>query len=691
MNKGLGYHLSLDKISWKDISGLINSRNTTIQQNLCSTEFKSAVDTASIQLIPACDTSLWSEVLSLLMDNDTIYARIASITESTLFYGVVDRSNIDIETKKIPSSCSIQLNDVSTLYLDKEPKTFLAFREKKISEIVFGILDDIGMVHTEDNPMSDEDDITLPAYVIAPDDSEDYRAMIDTLLFEHGGYVLNTKITGEAEIVALKWKDDNSSKRVVASSVLVSTGIKTSTQILDEDGLDLTYYTLAKTEPDKKGKKQAVYVAVSSYSDTGSGIKSDTDLNAGYYYPEDGDLEATYQEYDDSLLDRAYNLKLNRKKNDNLAIVDVTETELSCNGYAYKDDGETIDYSKFYSGAELFDFPVLSSLGMTANPVYYPTKAWILGLNKTGKKINLQEFTIRGTVLYKNRKCRVLLPLSAENPEEYQAETIYTPEVADKFAQFYWHFKKNSRYLSSWKENGNKVNELGSLVTVSHKATEFGQSALVVSTELSFIRPDYMQTSFTAVAVGAWNEYPVKTWGMNGGKRGGISSMQNYYMRKAVAEEPGSDDTNWTATAESVTEKLPYLYKKEVVLYSNGNREEKIYLAAVFGATGKDGAFYQFEIESTNGVYFKSSSSVTILISRVYKNGAEEDSSGSTYNYTWKKVKANGVEDTSFTPELPSSEQLSALGISSGSSKAIVIRANSVDELATYYSVVEEK
>ena len=688
MNKGLGYYLSLDNVSWIDISGLINSRTTTIQQNLCSTEFKSAMDTATVQVIPSCNVALWSELLSILMENEKIYARIASINGDTLFYGVVDKSNIDVVTKKIPSSCSITLNDVSSVYLDKEPKTFLAFRNKKISEIVFGILDDIGMVHTEDNPLSDEDDVILPAYVIDPDEGKQYRELIDTLLFEHGGYVLNTKINGEAEIVALKWKDDNSSKRVVASSVLINSGIKTATRILDEDGLDITYYTLDKTE---EGKKQAVYIDISSYSNGDGGLKTDTDIEAGYYYPEDGDLEPTYQEYDDSLLDRAYNLKVNRKANDDLAIVDVTDTELSCGGYAYEDDGETIDYSKYYSGSDLFDFPTLSSLGMETNPIYYPTKAWILGLNKTGKKINLQEFTIRGRVLYKNRKCKVLLPSSAESPEEYEAETIYTPEVADKFSQFYWHFKKNSRYTSSWKENGNKVNELGTLVTVSHKETDFGQSALIVSTELSFIRPDYMQTSFTAIAVGEWNEYPVKTWSMNGGKRGGISSMQNYYMRKATAEEPSSDDTGWTASAESVTEELPYLYKKEVVIYSNGNKEERIYLAAVFGSTGKDGAFYQFEIESTNGVYFKSSSAVTILISRVYKNGAEEDSTGSLYSYTWKKVRANGTEDTSFIPEIPTEEQLTALGIVSGSSKAIVIRANSVDELATYYSVVEEK
>lgn len=157
-----------------------------------------------------------------------------------------------------------------------------------------------------------------------------------------------------------------------------------------------------------------------------------------------------------------------------------------------------------------------------------------------------------------------------------------------------------------------------------------------------------------------------------------IGDIGAVYLIKQVTENLSTGEKEYTCGIFSLTEGASALWKKE------GQ-------TGIRGATGKDGAFYQFEIESTNGVYFRSSSSLTILISRIYKNGAEEDSAGSTYNYTWKKVKANGVEDTSFTPELPTEAQLTTLGIASGSNKAIVIRANSVDELATYYSVVEEK
>ena len=683
MSKALGYYFSLDNISWQNIGRLVNTRNTTITQNLCTTEFKSAVDTASIQLIPAADVSLWSVVLSLLMENERVYARIESISGGTLFYGVVDRSNIDIETKAIPSSCSITLNDISTIYLDKAPTSFFAVREKKVSEVVYAILDDIGFPYSTATALAEEDDVTLPSYVIDPDDSDDYRTLIDTLLFEHGGYVLNTGVSGKAEIVALKWKDTTEEKEVVSG--VAAQGVKTSTAILDEDGLDLTYYTLNTKE------NQVVYMGVTSMSSaTKSGLVSDTDVEADYYYPEDGDLEATYEEYDDSYLDRAYNLKVSRKSNDDLAIVDVTNATLSCGGYKYKSDGESLDYSKYYSGESLFSFPVLSSLGMTANPVYYPTKAWILGKNITGGKVNLQEFTIRGKVLYKERKCKVLLPSTAENPEEYEAGTIYTPAVAEKFSQFYWHFKKFSRFVSTWKINGNGMAKLGNLVTVAHKDTDFGQSSLVVSAELSFIRPDYMQTSFTAVGVGEYNGYSSKKWGVSAKANGGIRNVKALYMLKAVAEKPDSGDEGWIGTASQVTADMPYLYKKETVTYLNGVTEESIYLAAVYGAQGKDGDFWQFTIDATNGTFLKTSSAVTILVCRAYKNGVEVDATGETLTYTWHKVKATGEEDTTYSEEYPTATQLASLGIASGSHKAVIVRSNIVDDLATFYCEVSE-
>ncbi len=584
------YFLSLDKTNWTNISGLINSKNTSITQNLCTQDFKSAVDTASIQLIPSANTTLWSSTLSILMNDGTVYGEIMNDTEA-LFFGVVDKSNLSIETKKIPSSCSITLNDVSTIYLDKEPTTHSAYRNKKISEIVKGLLIETGFSYTESKIALDSaDDSTLEAFIIDPDNTDDYRTMIDNLLFESGGYVLNTTEEGKAEVVKLKWKTDSSdTKRVIQSQTLSSTGIKTTTNILDEDGVDLTYYSLAYSDAD-----QAVYVGVSSLSKTDTGLVGE-DVENGYYFPIDADLEATYEEYDDSLLDRAYNTKVSRKADDDLAIVDVTDAYLSLRAYAYNDKGEVVP--TLLDNDKAFDFPILTSLGMTTNPLYYSTKAWILLKNKYGKKVSINEFTIRGKTLYKKRKNRVLLPNTSKNPEEYEAKYIYTQTRADNFAQFYWHFKKYSRYISTWKENS--WGTLGELVVVNHKETEFAQTALVVSKTITFIRPDYPQVSLTGVAVGEWNEYESKIWGSNSNKRNPIVNITAWYIAEDTNTKPTSADSRWQIRIPDVGENMRYRWKKETVTYQNETATEEIKLDMAYGEKGEAGSYLSFNVSQT--------------------------------------------------------------------------------------------
>ncbi len=587
----LEYSLSLNKTNWTDISGLINSKNTSITHNLCTQEFKSAVDTASIQLIPSANLELWSDTLAILLNEDNIYAKIAT-EEGIIFFGVVDKSSLSIETKRIPSSCSITLNDVSTIYIDKKPTTHSAYRNKKISEIVKGLLTEIGFSYTSSKIVLDEaDDTKLEAFIVDPDDSDDYRTMIDNLLFESGGYVLNTTENGTAEIVKIEWKNDSSDpKRIIQSQTLSSAGIKTTANILDEDGVDLTYYSLAYSEAD-----QAVYVGVTSLSKTDTGLTGE-DVANGQYFPADGDLEATYEEYDDSLLDRAYNTKVSRKANDDLAIVDVTDAYLSLRAYGYNADG-TINPT-LLDNDKAFDFPVLTSLGMTTNPLYYSTKAWILLKNKYGKKVSINEFTIRGKTLYKKRKNRVLLPNTSKNPEEYEAKTIYTQARADNFAQFYWHFKKYSRYISTWKENS--WGTLGELVVVNHRDTEFAQTALVVSKTITFIRPDYPQVSLTGVAIGEWNEYDSKTWGSNSNKRNPITSIVSYYIAENYKVKPTSADSRWQITMpDDLGDNKRFLWKKDIVTYQNEKTTEDINLNMVYGDKGEAGSYLSFNVSQT--------------------------------------------------------------------------------------------
>lgn len=677
--KAMVYKFSINNSSWVDYSGLVNSKQTTIEHNLCTTEFKSAIDKANITLSPSANISLWSSFLSMIIANETIYSMIFNSANELYFYGVLDKSSLDIETKRIPSSCTLSLVDLSTLYLDKQPEEYMRFRNKKVSEIVYALLTKAGMSYTEGG-ISDTDDITIPAFIVDKEDSDDYRTMIDTLLFECGGYVLDTATNGKAQIKALKWKDDSSTKKVISSFSLSSEGVKTTASILDTDGLKIIYNTLGE-------KETSVYNGVSSLSqDSDGGLYGDI-VKSNEYYPKDGDLEATFQEYDDSLLDRAYNTKISRTKNSDLAIVDVTEPKLTIIAYNYDSENEKVDYSTSLAISDTFEFPVLTSLGMTANPLYYSTKAWILLKNKTSHDVSINHFDITGKALYKDKECFIKIPSDSKNPEEYESSNIYTKEHADKFAQFYWHFKKTSRFISKWKENG-RTTSLGDLVIASHKKTNYGQTSLVVSETISFIRDDYIQSSYIAVGVSEWNRYNVDSWGNSSsvGNGKGIKNLVTYYIANNQSTTPSSTDPLWNPQPQEITENNRFLWKKEIATYTDNTQEEKIYLAGVYGATGQDGNFWNFNIEMLNGNIFKTDADVSIWICRVYKNGIEVDSNGSLYNYTWHKQG-----DSTFVYEKPSSSQLASLGINTDSNKAILIRSQNVGNSSTYYCEVETK
>lgn len=92
---------------------------------------------------------------------------------------------------------------------------------------------------------------------------------------------------------------------------------------------------------------------------------------------------------------------------------------------------------------------------------------------------------------------------------------------------------------------------------------------------------------------------------------------------------------------------------------------------------------YQAVIVSSAGSFFKNGTGTTILICRVYQNGAEVDSAGTSLTYTWTKTDKDGNAVTSFNPT----------GVESGDivatkKKAISVSHDDVDVKATYFCEV---
>ena len=151
-----------------------------------------------------------------------------------------------------------------------------------------------------------------------------------------------------------------------------------------------------------------------------------------------------------------------------------------------------------------------------------------------------------------------------------------------------------------------------------------------------------------------------------------IGDISAVYLVKQITENILTGEKEYTCAIFKLTQPTQQVYTKTGAAKNRGTK----------------GDTYSFVIDSTAGTFFKETSAVTILICRIYKNGTEEDKAGA-YTYTWSRTLKDGSADSSYTPEQPTTEQLTALGINLDSYKAIIVRSANVDELNTYSCEVE--
>ena len=91
---------------------------------------------------------------------------------------------------------------------------------------------------------------------------------------------------------------------------------------------------------------------------------------------------------------------------------------------------------------------------------------------------------------------------------------------------------------------------------------------------------------------------------------------------------------------------------------------------------------YQAVIESTAGSYFKNDTGSTTLVCRVYQNGEEIDTSGTSLTYTWTKTDKDGAA-IAFTPTA-----IAHGTIVTTKKKAISVSHDDVSVKATYFCAV---
>lgn len=599
---------------WIDVSPLINSSDTEIKNSLCTTEYKSVTNTCSFTLIPSEGNGLFYAQIQekLLQAKNTktpIDIEISRLSDNVvLFGGYIDNSKLTVTSTKRPDKTSISGNDYIASLLDKKINLNLVYENKSILFIVSNLLKEAGYTGTVDASEA-LNGKTCKYFVTTDDDDATYRDIIDTLLFEIPGFVLyRNPATRKYEIRQIV----GTAEPTRTVSYRLSDKLVTNTKIFDKDGIRIKYPTVDV----KEGRP----VYVDSVNEG-----SPAEIPAQHYYPENGDVQATLQEYDKNLLDRAYNTSESRLQNSDLDILYVKNAKL--NIFPSNEDNS------------IFDFPVLQTLDMPSNPVWYPRKAWILLRNKTDKTVNLELMNIEGDVVYKSKINNITLPAKATDPAEYESSYIFDETHASEFARWYYHMQTIATTTSSWTEV-NLESELGEKVIVSHKDSAVSQAHVVVQINNVSLGGGIRGYKITAVALSDFGSYEyAKDVRLNSTTKKGIyKEYSEYYNSISETELVGG---TWSQTLYIDPKKT--LWIRRVVQYTDGTS----YISTPVpsgkdGKPGKDGASSYVHIAYANSEDGTLDFSTSISAGKKYLGQCADKNADSPTDptaYKWTKIE----------------------------------------------------
>ena len=590
---------------WLDITGFVNSQDTSITNDLCTKQFKSVTNKASFKVRYTGKlanglsySSLLDSILSAREQGIRTEVQIVDRTGTSpvvLFDGYLDDSDISIASSMIPDNIEISASDRIT-DLDTKIASNIVYHKDdyapngiSVNALVVNLLSLAGYTGSLESDIPD--DRCMPYFVVTEDDGVTIRDVIDTLLFECAGFVLyRDPATSMYSIRAIHTKAEGTPRQV---HYKVSDKLQTKNAISDNDGIIVKYPTVET----KTGT--SVYTSDISFEYVEDLQEYHGQLvPTGDYYPENGDVQATFQEYETDLLDKPYQEGTSRLQNSDLDLLYVRNAQVKISA-----TGE-------------FEYPVLAGIDMVANPAFFPRKAQVLLHNNTSRGLYVDTFTIEGDATYKARINKITLPSSCKNPEEYETSYIFSESEAEDFAKFYYKFKKISSSYSTWTEPENQASHIGEVVNVLHKNSPVGQAHVVVSITNAGLSQRIRTYKVVAVAISEYNEYDyLKTSSLpnSSNKKGIVSDSNEYYASTSSTELVGG--TWQDKIAIEGNEKTIWVRRK--VIYTDGSR----YVSDAYpsGSQGKDGA---------SGTYL--SLDATRSVVEYYADGVIVDSSDIT-------------------------------------------------------------
>lgn len=138
--------------------------------------------------------------------------------------------------------------------------------------------------------------------------------------------------------------------------------------------------------------------------------------------------------------------------------------------------------------------------------------------------------------------------------------------------------------------------------------------------------------------------------GDKGDTGNGIVSITDYYATTTTQIAPSASAVTST-TIPTLSETDKYLWRKEVIAFTEGAPKTSVALLAAYGdkgdpgAQGEQGQSYTTEIRSSNGSVFRYDNISTTLECRVLRNTEDITDELPDSSFMWKRNSGNPVED----------------------------------------------
>lgn len=125
--------------------------------------------------------------------------------------------------------------------------------------------------------------------------------------------------------------------------------------------------------------------------------------------------------------------------------------------------------------------------------------------------------------------------------------------------------------------------------------------------------------------------------------RYGIDKIVFFYLATETQTKPNADKVILPEDEmPELSAELKYLWRKEVIYYTNGVTKTLVDLIGTYGDTGQS---FTVVIESSNGNIFRPTNIKTTLSCRVYANDEEITENIIESKFNWKRSTGNSIED----------------------------------------------